>query len=838
MEKNEKKIMKNSVESLSIEEDFEEKEEEECFIHNLSVELLDLIFYRLEPIDLVECRDVCSYWREIISSSPIWKNLPFTQSSLRVVLIAELEKLIYYNKNALLCDNSDDSSHTFQGFLFATVSNALEENELNPLEWMENALLTQSQITKKKSIENPIDSSEKSKERQRNVLIFKLREASIKHFEKGEELNEKNVMCWMNHGYFCFKWGRMSEAKYCFRMISSKFTREEAEVSYYYNVGYTHYRLNDDSNAIQNFKKSLELYPLKFSSNSYPPTIEFPTEYANQRRKEIERLIESGVDLSSNVYTLSLLQKITKEDSESSKPHSNSSDCSSKKENKKKAIDLNECGFLDDLGRGKREKQRKGLESDSFESPISLARCFNHIATSFQFLDKNDEAFEFYSKALAENYDLPNVHYGLAWLYNSNRNSEKARYHFEKAIELNPLHIHALTKLGWVYQEAGDEKLARQFFQKSLELDEQYAPAQNGMADTFVYDIALLADNMRAKESIEQLMKLLEKYPKYSNGYILLGTLYYTELEQFGDSLKAFQKAVELAPNKKLCYEIAKCHYMLGNHSEAMKELQEELRLIEECINFHVICHVNTNGSLKASHVRQLTKVHTLMGDLYQIQGDYEEARKHYTKAIECNPTYKTVYLGLATLHTKMKNYKAATQCFEDAIQITEYNHSDIVQWSANRRLGWGGNNYAVSLFEKIMRISPLHIQIHREWANMIQEEINELTKEMEGFQSSRVEILNPSFYRSHLSVSFSSPVLHHGLREDRGEDRYNSIISSLIKERDDHQTKAEKLRIDLIYWCGELSEILFKIGKTEEAEGWKERTNRVSRTVNFYVPR
>ncbi|PRP83595.1 SLEI family protein [Planoprotostelium fungivorum] len=733
----------------------------------LSVELIVHILENLHPFDLCACRDTSFAWRSIVDSVMKWKCLPFTHSSLGIVPPADLEKLVYYNKNALLCDNNDDSSHTFQGFLFGMINEQIEE---------EHAVSPWVHTLTALSTDDPNE-----------VVTSKLRQQCIEHLRKAEELNPKNIMAWMNHGYFSVTWGDYASAKRAFKTALEKFTRNEAEVSYYYNVAYTYYRLNNDNAALEYFKKSLELYHLPFKSNNMAPTIEFSAAYF-QRRSQV-----MPPDDHTNRPVLSLLQTIISSLPKTSASSSKSVEGRSDRNNHKSvAIDIRTCRFLNEFSRER--KTPKSL----FSSSISLARCFNHIATSLQFLDKNDEAFEFYSKALSENYDLPNVHYGLAWLYNSNKNVNKARYHFEMAIELNPSHIHALTKLGWVHAEAGNEDTARQYFAKSLELDPNYAPAQNGMADTFVYDIALLADNMRARESIGQLMLLLEKYPKYSNGYILLGTLYFTELEEFTNALTAFKKAMELAPNKKLCYEVAKCHYVLGNYEEAKRELEEELRLIEECITSHVICHVNTNGSLKESHKRQLTRVHILMGDVHQKLGEYEKAMEHYNKA-QNNSKHKTVYYGLATLHAKMENFSMSHRYFEESIQGVEFSESDLMVWAASRRRNWQDNERAIQLFHRVMSISPLHIQVHREWAEMISSEISRMKREGYEYSNSK------------------------------------RTVSELEEMRREHVETSEKIRTDLI---GELSQVLISIGKKEEGTGWLERSNRIEQTNNFYIPR
>ncbi len=47
----------------------------------------------------------------------------------------------------------------------------------------------------------------------------------------------------------------------------------------------------------------------------------------------------------------------------------------------------------------------------------SLARCYCHMGNALQFLIRREEALVYYQKALEENPLLPNVHCGIALIY-------------------------------------------------------------------------------------------------------------------------------------------------------------------------------------------------------------------------------------------------------------------------------------------------------------------------------------------------------------------------------------------------------------------------------------
>ena len=64
--------------------------------------------------------------------------------------------------------------------------------------------------------------------------------------------------------------------------------------------------------------------------------------------------------------------------------------------------------------------------------------------------------------------------------------------------------------------------MAREYFEKSLTLDPNYAPAQNGMADTYVSEIALVT-MVRA----ERVAKMPSQYPSLSLGWVALAFVHH-----------------------------------------------------------------------------------------------------------------------------------------------------------------------------------------------------------------------------------------------------------------------------------------------------------------------
>jgi tetratricopeptide (TPR) repeat protein len=114
-----------------------------------------------------------------------------------------------------------------------------------------------------------------------------------------------------------------------------------------------------------------------------------------------------------------------------------------------------------------------------------------------------DLAISSYQQALAENPNLPQVHYNLGLLFESRDDLDQAASHFTEATRLDPAHARALNNLGSVAESRGDLEEAERRFTRALGLDPELAVAQRNLGNVRL-------QLGRPGEALEPLRKALE----------------------------------------------------------------------------------------------------------------------------------------------------------------------------------------------------------------------------------------------------------------------------------------------------------------------------------------
>ena len=106
-----------------------------------------------------------------------------------------------------------------------------------------------------------------------------------------------------------------------------------------------------------------------------------------------------------------------------------------------------------------------------------VAICHYNTARAYAMLDMNDEALEYYSKALHAAPQLVQAHNNIGMLLNQIGRFAEASKHFKKAIKLDGLFAPAYYGLGVALQSMGDNVNATFAYQKALTFNPELYPA-------------------------------------------------------------------------------------------------------------------------------------------------------------------------------------------------------------------------------------------------------------------------------------------------------------------------------------------------------------------------
>jgi len=257
----------------------------------------------------------------------------------------------------------------------------------------------------------------------------------------------------------------------------------------------------------------------------------------------------------------------------------------------------------------------------------------------------------------------------------------------------------AKFKIATAYHELGKQLGDASKYEESLKLCpdiyEQTKTAKVKEGIIFLWGVNLY-ELERYEEAEPKFRELVNDYPDsrfLENAYYTLGRLYY-KLKQFESAREAFKSVITKYPNSEYIddaqYFIGDCFFQEANYDQAALE-------------FERVNSKNNDLQAQARYYNSLS--------LYRM-GRNQEALTAYEKFVgefPSSPFMTGAYFDMGSIHSKLKEYDAATQNYELAIQNAK---DDITKGTIQYEIG---NNYftaedyqmAITAYKKLMETYP-----------------------------------------------------------------------------------------------------------------------------------
>ncbi len=227
--------------------------------------------------------------------------------------------------------------------------------------------------------------------------------------------------------------------------------------------------------------------------------------------------------------------------------------------------------------------------------------------------DDNETAIEFYKKAL-----VVDSNYALAYASLASAYDQKVRRYFykeewrdsailmsNKALSLNPKLAEGHSSLAKSYEAKQDYKLAKYHYEKAIRLNPNYYAA--------IYNLGVVHFNDGKLDKAHQLIKqsvLLE--PDNVFGYVVLAGIY-QKLACDKLAIKWLNKALELDPDNLLVHIYLIDQYILMNDLESAKK------------NFDKLIAISPNWAFGLA----------IGGKLEMLLGNYKNAKMYYDNSLK-----------------------------------------------------------------------------------------------------------------------------------------------------------------------------------------------------------
>jgi tetratricopeptide (TPR) repeat protein len=257
----------------------------------------------------------------------------------------------------------------------------------------------------------------------------------------------------------------------------------------------------------------------------------------------------------------------------------------------------------------------------------------------------------------------------------------------------------AKFKIATAYHELGKQLGDATKYEESLklcpEIYQQTKTAKVKEGIIFLWGVNLY-ELERYEEAEPKFRELVNDYPDsrfLENAYYTLGRLYY-KLKQFESAREAFKSVMTKYPNSEYIddsqYFIGDCFFQEANYDQSALEFEK----------------VNSKDDSLQAQARYYGSL-----SLYRM-GRNQDALTAYEKFVgdfPSSPFMTGAYFDMGSIHSKLKEYDAATQNYELAIQNAK---DDITKGQIQFEIG---NNYftaedyqmAINAYKKLMETYP-----------------------------------------------------------------------------------------------------------------------------------
>ncbi|MFW9973211.1 MAG: tetratricopeptide repeat protein [Candidatus Odinarchaeota archaeon] len=272
-------------------------------------------------------------------------------------------------------------------------------------------------------------------------------------------------------------------------------------------------------------------------------------------------------------------------------------------------------------------------------------------------IGKIKKAMSYFDKALELEPEYSHALLSKGLALDHLRKYDNAIKLFDMVLEKNPINTSALVYKGITLRNLKKYDRAMQHFEKVIELEPENV-------DALINKGVVLTDLNKNEEAIPFYEKVLEIEPKNMIALINITTVL-ADLEKCEEAMKWIDKALEIDPNNvRILFNKGRVYDILGRSEEAKNIYDMAFEDIAE--QFYK--NYEENKEIFEPELEAET-VQALMGIEFAKHGEYNDAEKWITSALNHNPKNLAASIGKSFLLEKLEKYEDALDILKNILQ-------------------------------------------------------------------------------------------------------------------------------------------------------------------------
>ncbi len=261
-------------------------------------------------------------------------------------------------------------------------------------------------------------------------------------------------------------------------------------------------------------------------------------------------------------------------------------------------------------------------------------------------------ATRLYRTLLQSDPDNADLLSALGDLYQKSGNDAKAIPIYKRLIEKNPTDVVSMNFLGSIYRRIKQWDDSIDILEKAVIVDESNIQTFYNLGFTY----KLMGRN---EEAIQCFNTVVEENPNDVLAYNHIGSIYASENEH-DKAVAAYQRGLKIDPNHPILHlNMARSYEKLDSDELASKEYESALRSkpgwLDAIDGYADLLlkkkDIKAVSEMLSQAIRlnpQVASVHSKMGHVYEMQGNYVDAESEYSTSLKINPKDFNSFADLA----------------------------------------------------------------------------------------------------------------------------------------------------------------------------------------------